>query len=115
MSRVWVFLDDLVYIAGMVLRSRLLKMLVAAAALIVTVMVPHLVDGTESVWTLTGYAVGMCVAAGTVVQLTASATVQWIVSARPKPVMFEASPKLTPEGEALVADMLRRAHRGEVR
>jgi hypothetical protein len=76
---------------------RLLKMLAATAALITTVMVPHLVDGTESVWTLTGYAVGMCVAAGTVVQLTASAAVQWIVSARPKPLTFTPSPKLTPE------------------
>jgi len=99
---------------------RLLKMLTAVAALIVTVMVPHLVDGSESAWTLTGYAVGMCVAAGTVVQLTKSVAVQQIVSARPKPLI--STPELTDEQAAELQAWLkenwpysRTAHRGGVR
>jgi hypothetical protein len=64
--------------AGLV---RLVTLAAAAFALLSTVMLPQLVDGSESAWVLTAWSFGMCLASAATVVLTASVAVQQVVAA----------------------------------
>jgi hypothetical protein len=90
--------------------SRLVRQVLATAALIAAMLLHDLAAVVEPVWAYVPASFGVWLAVATAVRLIVSA-------ARPQrsdvPVMFAATPKLTPEQESeLAAIVAKRARRG---